>query len=360
MKTTARYALYCILLLGLQSCHNSLENQNETVGFTIDYQDDTTIVTVRSPWQQGTTMAQYHFTQPYQRIACTSATHIGFLRELGLMDRVVGVCHPERIYNLTAEQRATLIDLGDDMNPNLEKILLSQPDAIVVSTYAEGDAATAKIATLGIPVLYCNEWTESSPLARAEWIRFFGACFGPMALADSIYNSVKQAYNKEVSEVSEHSPYILSGQSFRGTWYVPSGNTYMGHLFQDAGYNYVYQSKTETQSIPLTIEQALQDFSNADVWVGCNAYSLKELAAIDQTHTWFKAYQQNNVYNFYHRTLPSGANDFWETGVVHPERILHDLRIILHSVTGANDVIFSVNQTNPLQSDTLFFAEKLQ
>jgi iron complex transport system substrate-binding protein len=35
------------------------------------------------------------------------------------------------------------------------------------------------------------------------------------------------------------------------------------------------------------------------------------------------------VYNFLRRTTPSGANDFWESGVVHPERILRDLQKII-------------------------------
>jgi hypothetical protein len=46
-------------------------------------------------------------------------------------------------------------------------------------------------------------------------------------------------------------------------------------------------------------------------------------------HTWFRSYQNGEVYNFLRRTTSSGANDFWESGVVHPERILHDLQQVL-------------------------------
>lgn len=353
------YGLVGLLFLGLQACQRTAETDGK-VGFSIGYNADTTVITVVSPWNKGEVMAQYRLTASYQRIACTSATHIGFLRELGLLNRVVGVCRPDRIYNLTDEQRAAIVDFGDDMKPNLEAILLAQPDAIMVSTYAEGDAVIAQIAALGIPVLYCNEWTESTPLARAEWIRFFGACFGCLDLADSVYHSVKDAYTKEVVTTTEDSPWIMSGQSFRGTWYVPTGNTYMGNLFRDAGANYVYMDNMGTASLPLTMEQALQDFSGADVWVGCSARSLEELAVIDKTHTWFHAYQEGLVYNFYHRTLPSGANDFWETGVVHPELILHDLRMILHSAANKDTTISSVGSVVTFTSDTLFFSEKLQ
>ena len=38
-------------------------------------------------------------------------------------------------------------------------------------TYAQGDPIPAQVEALDIPILYCNEWTETTPLARAEWIR---------------------------------------------------------------------------------------------------------------------------------------------------------------------------------------------
>lgn len=337
----AVFAVVSFMAFGVSctSKKSSSSDLEHSTGFTIEQCGDTTLVTVMSPWREGITMARYAITTPYQRIACTSATHIGFLCELGLMNRLVGTCCPDRAYNLTSEQRAAVADLGDDMRPNLEAILLAQPDAIVVSTYAEGDAVTAQIASLGIPVLYCNEWTETSPLARAEWIRFFGACFGCQARADSIYAQVAARYNALSEGVEQGKVWIMSGQSFRGTWYVPTGNTYMGCLFRDAGAQYRYMDNPSTASLPLTMEQALQAFSDADVWVGCSARSLAELASLDEKHTWFNAYQTGNVYNFYRRTLPSGANDFWETGVVHPELLLHDMQQILRGDTA--DLYFS-------------------
>jgi iron complex transport system substrate-binding protein len=126
---------------------------------------------------------------------------------------------------------------------------------------------------------------------------------------------------------------IMSGMSWRGTWYVPAGGTYMGNLFRDAGAKYKYADNPSTSSIPLNMEQAIQDFAQADVWVGCEANTLEELATIDTKHTWFKAYQTGMVYNFRKRALPSGANDFWESGVAHPERLLKDMQKVLNGDT---------------------------
>lgn len=122
----------------------------------------------------------------------------------------------------------------------------------------------------------------------------------------------------------------MSGASYRGTWYVPSGTTYMGCLFRDAGAAYAFADERTNGSIPLTMEQALRAFSEADVWVGANARTMDELRAIDEHHTWFKAYRTGRVYHFYNRTNSTGGNDFWETGVVHPEIILRDLQWALY------------------------------
>ncbi|MBR6550558.1 MAG: ABC transporter substrate-binding protein [Paludibacteraceae bacterium] len=309
---------------------------DNTAGFTIDIHNDSTTITIYSPWQKGKVMQQLAFNQAYERIVCTSATHMGFISELGMMDKVVGVCRPNRVYNLSEEERERITDIGDDMQPSMEKILLLNPDLVILYTYAQGDPIPAQVEALGVPILYCNEWTETTPLARAEWIRLFGAIFGCSTKADSIFASVKDAYEaKRLSGEEAKGRSILSGMSWRGTWYVPAGGTFMGNLFCDAEAQYRYADNPSTSSIPLTMEQALQDFAEADVWVGCNASSLEELRCIDEKHTWFKSYQTGQVYNFYRRTLPSGANDFWESGTVHPERILQDLQSILQGDTSA-------------------------
>ena len=330
------YIALCLLGLVCVACQPTVSSlaSDDTAGFDISQAGDTTHITIHSPWQQGQVMAQYAMTRPLERVICTSATHMGFIHELGMMNKVIGVCRPERVYNLREEDRERITDIGDDMQPSMEKILLLNPDLVILYTYAQGDPIPAQVEALGIPILYCNEWTENTPLARAEWIRFFGAIFGCLNHADSIYESVRDAYAQlKVDSLKFKGKSIMSGMSWRGTWYVPAGGTFMGNLFRDAGAQYKYENNPSTSSIPLTMEQAIQDFAQADVWVGCEANSLKELEAIDKKHTWFHAFQTREIYNFRRRALPSGANDFWESATVHPERVLQDLQKVLKGDT---------------------------
>lgn len=330
-----KYAILCALGLicfACQSKHEKSPAQGDTNQFDIQVAGDTTTITIYSPWKKGEVMQQLVFQNSYERVVCTSATHMGFISELGQTDKVLGVCRPNRIYNLGEEHRARIVDIGDDMHPNIETILSLKPDIVILYTYAQGDPLPTQFTNLGIPILYCNEWTATTPLERAEWIRLFGAILGCQEQADSIYCAVCNTYNAirlSPNHSSSSLNTIMSGMSWRGTWYVPAGGTFMGNLFRDAGASYKYEDNPSNSSIPLTLEQAIQDFSQADIWVGCEANSLKELASIDSKHTWFSAYQNRQVYNFRRRALPSGANDFWESATVHPERILLDLKKIL-------------------------------
>ena len=297
---------------------------------------------------------------PLRRVATTSATHIGFLYALGVLDSVVAMSNPEWVYNKPSHEVA---NIGEDINIAMEPLLLAKPDVLFASSYGQNSQQIARVAEAGIPVVYLAEWQEQHPLARAEWLRFVAAFFGKTALADSILGEVRKEYQddppqhrtpsnspykgggnkKLLSSIDSNSspslcregwggssPSIMSGASYRGTWYVPSGTTYMGCLFRDAGAAYAFADECTNGSIPLTMEQALRAFAEADVWVGANARTMDELRAIDEHHTWFKAYQTGRVYHFYGRTNSTGGNDFWEMGVVHPEIILRDLQWALY------------------------------
>ncbi len=346
-RHTPIYLCICLLVcLITTACSpkNDRTQQEEPRYFRLTDGENMRILEVLSPWQSGALLGRYYLVSdsttevptdgvrlqvPLKRIATSSATQIGFLEALGQTRRVVAMTTPQLIYNLPKQP---VENIGDDMNIDLERLLLSMPDALLVSAYGQDMQNTERIRQAGIPVIYMVEWREENPLARMEWIRLLAALTGADTQADSIVTTVRSAYHAEqaLSQTITNRRSIMSGASFRGTWYVPAGNTYMGQLFQDAGADYAYADRTNDGSIPINMEQALQVFGKADVWVGCNAKSYDELRRIDDKQTWFAAYQHHEVYNFCRRETPTGGNDFWETGVVHPEYILRDLRYALY------------------------------
>ncbi len=312
------------------------EGNRYAVGFQLTETDSSVIVEVFKPYQR------MEIIEPLQRLGTMSTVQVGFLYALDAMDHLAAVCNPELIYTPI---KGTEIDLGDSMKPSAERVLQSGLDALLAVNYGQYDnLEAARLEKLGVPIIYINEWQEGSPLARAEWIRAIGALVGKLHEADSIFNEIESKYlslsaqrsvsqKDGLSSVSE-AVSIMSGNNFRGTWYVPSGKNYLAYLFRDAGAEYPFYNDERATSIPLTIEETIHYFHDADVWVGAGGNSLAELAEMDEKHTWFKAYKNRRVYNWRKQLKSGGPNNFWERGVVHPEEMLED---VIHILNNAPD-----------------------
>lgn len=319
-------------------------------GFKVLYHPGYKEVVVFDPWQTGAILARYYLLSndtvqhpsdgmsmlvPLENLAVTSSTHFEFLNLLDELDRVNGVCSPELIYNIRIRERlqqGLIEDLGLAFNIDVEKTLRLQPDMLMMSGYKQDDPYSERVMQFGIPVVYNNEWMEKSLLGRAEWIKFVAVFFNKEREADSIFNLVDRAYlsvRSKVRHVAER-PKILTGSNFRGTWYMPGGDSFMAHLFADAGGDYFYAGDSSKGSLPLNVETVLTNFAQTDVWLNCNFASIDELLKADKKHSLFKPVKTKQVYNFNKRMLPSGANDFWESAVARPDWLLRDLIFILH------------------------------
>lgn len=370
MKTFVKYISPCILSLCLLGCNQTTENSANlsgnkyAQGFSLIENTNYTEAIIYTPWKDSCVMQRFFLVKdtdvqtpsngirlhiPLKSIAATSCTQVGFLSALHSLPAIKGMANPELLY--TPLPHSDWEDIGNAMHPQLERILLIQPEALLLTVYQGENRLQRSIKDRNITPIYINEWTEKHPLARAEWIRFLGALFDKKEMADSIFATVEQRYMQLAGSAAKQfksNPTILTGNNFRGTWYMPTGNTYMGTLFADAGTDYYYKDRTEGKSLPLSEEEVLLHFQDAQIWVGCNALSLKELADENSKCAMFKAFQTGRVFNFKKRTTPSGGNDFWETGTVHPELILNDLIHICHPEQYNND------------DNELYFSKQLQ
>lgn len=334
-----------------QSATDTVSNSNEYAeGFSIVSHDSYKEVIVYSPWVKGSVYARYYLVTdnatetpengkkvkiPLQTLAATSVTHFEFLSLLGEIESINAVCSPDIIYNPVIIKRLNegkISNLGDAFNINIEKTLQLQPGAVMMSGYNQNDPYAQRVSQSGIPVLFNNEWMETSLLARAEWIKFVAAFYNKEALADSIFGNIAQRYNevKTLAKSVAKKPAIMAGSNFRGTWYMPAGRNFMAQLFADAGGSYFYANDTTAGSLPLNVESVLRDFANTDVWLNCNFSSIKELINSDAKHKLFKPVLSGQVYNFNKRLLPSTANDFWESAIARPDLLLSDVISILH------------------------------
>lgn len=318
-------------------------------GFDINYFDNYKSLIIYNPWVEGEVQQRYYLVEndtisvptngtkivvPLTTVAVSSCTHFEFISLLDEIEKITAICAPELVYNETILERynsGKIINLGDNFNVNAEKLMLLQPSGFMMSSYNQVDDNSERLIKSGVKVLYNNEWTENSLLARAEWIKYMAVLFDKEEEANEIFNEIEESYiaATKLVENIEKRPTVMAGGNFKGTWYMPSGASYMGKLFADAGGDYLYANDSTTGSLALNFETVLNNFNNADVWLNAPVSDLKSLIQMDERHNLFESAKSGDVYAFNARTNKS-TNDFWESGIAHPDLVLKDVIWALH------------------------------
>ena len=321
-------------------------------GFKVDYFNHYKRIILADPWKKGAELVRYYLVDndavqvpedgvkiriPIHSLISGSCTQYTFLQQLGVLSTVKGICDAKTIY-LAALRKAVkdglVADLGNPFQLDVERCLVLKPDVMLMNSFNQQDEHLARIRESGIPVLYDNEWMEPDLLARTEWIRFIACFFNKETLADSLFKAVSTHYEtlKNIASTAfSTKPQVLSGDDFRGTWYLPGGRSFTAQLFADAGAVYQYANDTTSGSRPFTFEQILRDFNQADVWVGVtNGSTLDALRKLDERYTLFQSFREGNVYAYTNRTTPEGGNDYWESAVARPDELLSDFIKVFH------------------------------
>jgi iron complex transport system substrate-binding protein len=122
---------------------------------------------------------------------------------------------------------------------------------------------------------------------------------------------------------------------------MPSTKSYIVQLISDAGGEYVYSQNTSTSSVPIDLEQAYLLTSKADKWlVMSNASSATEFRNTYPKFVDTKPVASGELYNNNKLVSANGANDYWESGVVHPDLVLRDMLKIMHPDLVSEDFVY--------------------
>jgi iron complex transport system substrate-binding protein len=293
------------------------------------------ILLVKNEIKKDLPKADFIINKPVKSIGVLSSTHIGFLVALNSENLITGCANPHRIYNKQLQSRikdGSIVNIGDDMKCNIESMISLKPD-VIFTTGFEYNYNTKKILKkAGIPFIPISEWKESNILGRTEWVKLFAAFVNKQKLADSIFKETTSRYNryKKLAKTFKNKPTIMWGSNFKGTWYMPGGKSYIGQMLVDAGSNYYFSKDTTRGSIQLNIENVIENMKDADFWLAPSAYSISEIKKQDKHYHIFKSLKTRNVFNYDKRMNKNGFNDYWESGIMHPDIILKDIIHILH------------------------------
>ena len=255
----------------------------------IDY-EDYIVAQLRNPWDTTKILHTYVLVDkkqplpqelpqgtlvrtPLSKAVIYSSVHCSLLKDLGALNSIGGVCDLKYIKLPEIEEgcrNGTITDVGDGMNPNIERIIDLHPDAILLSPF-ENSGGYGRVEKLNVPIIECADYMETSSLGRAEWMRFYA----------------------------------------------------------DAGANYIFREDTHSGSLPYPFEVIFEKGQQTDFWlIRYNQpidKTYKELEKEFAPYAGFRAFKERNIYGCNTNRVP-----FYEETPFHPDWLLKDLIKIFH------------------------------
>jgi iron complex transport system substrate-binding protein len=356
------YLLFVVCYFSFVSCkgkQSEAAEENQPVlftdsiyyaqGFAIETHPGYVLVKIKNPWDRAKILQAYVLVPksenlpenlpagtllrtPLEKAAVFSSVLCGILDELNALTSLVGVTDPQYIdipfvkENLS---KGKIQDIGQEMNPDIEKLMLAEPEAIFTNPINE--AGIGALSKLDVPVVHCVEYRETHPLGQAEWIRFIGRLFDKREPADSLFFETVRAYNElsELAAAVNDRPTVFTELKAGDFWYMPGGKSYMAHLLAAAGADYILKDDSSTGSISLPFERILDKAEHADFWLfkyyQPQEMTYRQLAGDYANYTLFDAFQKRNIYVCNTSKVP-----YYQELPLHPDRILKDMIHLFH------------------------------
>ena len=318
-------------------------------GFTVQRFDTYIMVEVRDPWDSTRLLQRYLLVDrtksvpgglpkgtivkvPVKDIVIYTSVHAAIIDQLHETDKVIVVCEPRYMDTPAIQegiQAGRIADLGEATSPNIEKMIEIGAELVIASPFQ--NSSYGPVEKIGIPIIEGADYMEAFPLGRTEWIRFYGLLFGKEEMADSIFKETEQAYLslKDLTANIDNRPTVLSEKKFGSSWYVPSGDSYMAHLIEDAGADYMFKDLPGAGSTPLAFETVFDKAIHADIWLvkynQSSEMTYNDLRSEYTPYENFDAFKKKRIY-----TCNTGAVPYYEEFPIHPEYLLKDLIWIFH------------------------------
>ncbi len=363
---------FFVLLVTLISCKTDKKKQSHSTisqetplqagdvayakGFEIEKSGDLTIIKVSSPWPDADNGFTYALVPknkmasitldrdaydaivavPVEKMVVTSTTHIPSLEALGVADRLVGFPNTALISSKETRKRieeGMVKELGNNESINTEMVIDLSPEIVVGFGINNQNRAYETIKRSNIPVVYNGDWTEQSPLGKAEWIKFFAPFFELEEKAERLFSTIENNYNKtkKIVEHVEQRPTVLTGGLFKDVWHVSGGNSWMAQFLNDAKTDYLWADSDDTGGIALSLESVLAKASKADFWLNPSMLtSYNAMKEANRHYTQFDAFKNQRIYSNTIAQGETGGLLYYELAPNRPDLVLKDLIHIFH------------------------------
>jgi len=274
---------------------------------------------------------------PVEKIAVLHSSYISYFDFVGAKEHIKAISEVRYVYDEDIYQNVlngTVKEVGFGEALDKEQLLALDIDLVLDVGWPDNPNKNSQILEdLGIPQIIIAEWQESTLLGRAEWVKIIAALTGKVEYTEKKFHEIAKAYDSltQMAQSISETPKIICNLPYKGSWFVPGGNSYMSKLLQDAAGQYLWSDDEGTGGLKLDFESVYAQGIEADFWINPGtAQSIKEIEQKDIRLADFQSVKSGEVYNSNNRIKRGQANDYWESGLVNPHIILADMMHILH------------------------------
>lgn len=279
---------------------------------------------------------------PVENIACQSSTHAAFLSALNSLDRVAGLCGMQYVQNSAINsdlEKNEVMEICAAEQVAIEVLQKINTDLFLIYPF-ETDGK-AKYDAAGIRTFFIAEYLEQTALARLEWIKLVGLIIGKSKEANSYFEKVKAEYLSVVSKSKKANSKFILNLPYKESWFMPSANSMIVNLIEDAGLSYYYPSSGITENETHSTESVWNDAMFADYWIIMASrpadFSLADLLAEEPVYKEFLSVKKNQVI-----FCNTATSDYFVQGVVEPQIILKDILFATNQLTGHHPKYFNI------------------
>ena len=355
-----RHLILPILLFVLVSCGLQSKNINNNLldvvplrhakGFTIAQGDGYKVVNVVNPWDTTHLLQSYILIDklapmpdslpqgtivrvPIERVVTYTSVSASIMDYLGVSENIIGVCESKYIPVKWVKEGVLdgrVVDLGQATMPSIERLVSLKSDGIITDPYQ--NTGYGAVEQLGVPIIECAAYMETSPLGHSEWIKFIAAFVGEEKLADSLFAAIETRYleAKEIASTVTSKKSVIPGKRYGQAWHVAAGDSYMAKIYRDASVSYHWSESAGQGALNLSFESVFAAAKDADAWFityynDTEDLTYESLMSEYVSYGSFTAFKERRVYG-----CNTSSKPIFTTTMFTPDLILKDYVKILY------------------------------
>ncbi|MEZ4935985.1 MAG: ABC transporter substrate-binding protein [Crocinitomicaceae bacterium] len=271
-------------------------------------------------------------------IASQSTTHVSFLDRIEVLDKLKAIGFAELVRNENARKlidSKKMANLSEGQQMNKEILIDLRPELFFMYPF---DQQSVEQIKMHVKTMLTTEYLETSPLAKAEWIKFFALFFNREEMANQLFDQIVNNYEKLVVFNKTNRSYFMN-LPYNGIWDFPPANSYSVQLMSDAGMNYIFQQVEHDANLAKTTEEVIDQCIDTDFWIIIAqrnvGFGVQDLINENYFYKEFRAVKLGNVV-----MCNTTVSDYFGDALLEPDKLLSDLTQVIYGTKDSTEYFY--------------------